>query len=347
MFRRLVTLFIGGALLAIVSNRTAYAQTFSPEYVHDFSDTLNLRVLFVQKGLQMKIQNQLGSQRYFFTPWHRNYVGVGGFLWNIGFSALLPVSPSLGNDDLRRFDFQSSVFGRNWMADGIYQSYHGFVQSSRRFNAPANSDQELENTGLKKIQATITYAPSGEKFSLGFPYNQGHQQRRSSGSLLMSADFSYKNITSDDGILPPGAVSNQDPLKQLRRVESFSFTSMAGYGATLVHRNYYLYLFGLTGLGFQRINYQTDRKNRLFAIEPAYDVRAGLGRDQGDWYIGMYASSDYTVTDVEDWRFIGRTSQVRFFVGVRFSEPRFLRRIKPRFLEEMRSSPSLPLPFVN
>ncbi len=341
MVRRLVTLFIGSLLLAVGYSRCIYAQTNSSEYIQNFPDTLNLRVLFVQKGLQLRIQDQAGNQRYFFTPWHRNYVGLGGFLWNVGFNALIPVSPPVRRNDLRRFDLQGSLFGKNWLLDGIYQRYRGFVQSDRQFSPRLSLDQEVENITIKKIQTTITYVPSGDKFSLRFPYNQGNQQRKSSSSLLMSGDFSYKNIMASDGILPSESVSDQDPLKQLTQVESFAFTAKIGYSATLIHRNYYLHVFGLTGLGFQRINYQTNRENRLFAIEPAYDVRTAFGRDQGDWYTGFYISSDYTVTDVEDWRFVGRTSQIRFFVGIRFGEPNFLHRLKPRFLENLKSSPSI------
>jgi len=330
-------------ILLVGVNTTGYAQADS-SYVHNFTDTLNLRVLFVQKGLQLRIQNQLGNEQYFFTPWHRNYVGIGGFLWNIGFNLLLPVSPPVRDRNIRRFDFQSSLFGQNWQIDGIFQNYRGFVRSRDRFDTYLPADRTIRNARVKKIQTTVTYAPSGGKFSLGFPYNQGYQQRKSSGSLLMSGDFSYNNIRAANGILPQNAVA---PQNQLSLVESYSLTAMVGYGATLIFHQYYFHVFGLTGLGFQRVSYEAAEKKRLFAIEPAYDGRVALGRDQDNWYAGIYASSDFTVTDVEDWRFVGRSSQVRVFFGVRFGEPEFLRKIKPKFLDNLKSSPSIPLPFVN
>ncbi|MGB3589845.1 MAG: DUF4421 family protein [Tunicatimonas sp.] len=343
MSRWWATVSIMILLFGLGSSAVSHAQADS-SVVHNFPDTLNLRVLFVQKGLQLRIQDQTGSERYFFTPWHRNYVGIGGFLWNIGFNLFLPVSPPVRDRNLRRFDFQGSLFGQNWLIDGIYQNYRGFVRSREPFNMASPTDRLIQNAGVKKIQTTVTYVPSGEKFSLSFPYNQGYQQRKSSGSLLLSADFSYKNIRASNGILPQDEVSIQE---QLSLVESYSFTAMVGYGATLIYRKYYLHAFGLTGLGFQRVNYQTTKDNRLFAIEPAYDARGALGRDQGNWYAGIYAASDFTTTDVQNWRFVGRSTQVRIFFGVRFSEPKFLRKIKPKFLQNMKSSPSIPLPFLN
>jgi hypothetical protein len=319
-----------------------------PEYVQKFPDTLNLRVLFVQKGLHLSVRNQQQKQSFFFTPWRLNYVGVGGFLWNIGFNILInPVSPPPETEELNRFDFQGSIYARDWLFDGIYQNYQGFIQTNDEFDPNADPDQYLRDTQIKKIQATITYLPSGKQFSLGFPFNQGVRQRKSSGSLLLSGDFSYKKIASESNILPETNLLVNDPVRSLTKVEAFSLTTMMGYSATLVYRNFFMHAFGLTGLGFQNVYYFEETEKRRFAIEPTYDIRGAVGYDCSSWYTGVYAFSDYTISDVEGWQFISRTSQIRFYLGIRFTQPNFFRRTKPKFLEKLQNSPNIPLPFFN
>ncbi|MEM9673567.1 MAG: DUF4421 family protein [Cyclobacteriaceae bacterium] len=332
-------------LLLGITSSVHCQRSYDSTYIQKFPDTLNLRVLLVQKGLHLSVRNNQQNQRFFFTPWHRNYVGVGGFLWNIGFNILVPVSPSLKGEEIDRFDFQGSIFARNWLFDGIYQNYQGFIQASNEFDPNADPDQYLRDTQIKKIQTTVTYLPSGKQFSLSFPFNQGMRQRKSGGSLLLSGDFSYKKIASESNILPDANLLVDDPVRKLTKVEAYSLTTMMGYSATLVYRNFFAHAFGLTGLGFQNVYYFEETEKRGFAIEPTYDIRGAIGYDCSRWYTGVYVSSDYTISDVEGWQFVSRTSQVRLYLGIRFTEPHFLRKIKPKFLKKLQNSPNIPLPF--
>lgn len=323
-----------------------YTQQEDITYIQKFQDSLNLRLLFAQKGLQLQASNSQQKQDFYFNPSYRNYVGWGGFLWNIGFNVLIPVSPALKENNLRRFDFQGSLFAKNWLVDGTYQRFQGFVLADQSRSPNAEPDRYQHDMVLKKIQATITYLPGGENFSLRFPFNQGDRQRKSQGSLLLSSDFSYTKLENEAGILPEEAGFSADPNGQLDALRFYSLNALMGYGATLVYRNFFFHAFGLTGLGFQRKRYNALEEKRSFAVEPVYDIRGAVGYDHGGWYAGVYASSDYTVVEIEQWQFIGRTSQIRCYVGIRINEPRFLRKIKPKFLENWRNSPNIPLPPV-
>nr|WKN36847.1 DUF4421 family protein [Tunicatimonas sp. TK19036] len=329
---------------SLLGHTNAVAQDKDTTYIQKFPESLNLRLLAAQKGLQLQAKNSQLGENYYFNPWYRNYVGLGGFLWNIGFNFLLPVSPPLQDNNLKRFDFQGSLYAKNWLVDGIYQRYQGFVLGDNPFTPNAEPESYQHDMVLKKIQATITYLPGGEQFSLRFPFNQGDRQRKSQGSLLLSSDFSYTKLYNDDGILPEGVADEADPAGQLDELRFYSLNALVGYGATLVHRNFFLHAFGLTGLGFQRKRYYTGQEQRAFAVEPVYDIRGAFGYDKGAWYTGVYVSSDYTVVEIEQWQFIGRTSQIRLYLGIRIDEPEFLRKIKPKFLENWRNSPNIPLP---
>lgn len=335
-------------VLFIITPGYASAQPRDSLYVQSFADSLNLQLLFVQKGLLLKAKGPKEQQQYYFTPWYQNYLGFGSFLWNIGFNVLVQFSPKLDNEAFSRFDIQSSVFAKRWLMDFIYQDYQGVIVTQDQFNLNPGPDMVNEDLTNKKIQATLTYLPNGDQYSLRFPVNQGDRQIKNSGTFLLSSDFSFTKLTDVRTILieefDPGYMGSPE-LQELRY---YSLNALMGYSATGLLNDFYFHIFGLAGLGFQRQRYRTDRSHEGFAVEPVYDIRGAVGYDNGNWYSGLFLTLDYTRVDIQEWEFITRTSQIRCYLGIRFTQPDFLRRIKPKFLDRLRNSPNIPLPsFLN
>ncbi len=313
-------------------------------YTQPFPDTLNLRLLWVNKGLNLRVKNNQGDSVFSYGPQYRPYAGFGGFLWNIGFNFLVPLPQTRQYEQIKRFDFQGSLFAKYWLIDGIYQRYKGYYIHPVGSRPNALADYFNSDLLARKIQASITYLPEGDKISLRSPFNQGNRQIKSAGSFLLSGGFSYFKLQGEQGILPRGWITPEDP-SLIHDVRLASITSLIGYtGTWVLSQRFYLHLYGLAGLGFQQKRLENAQTIHAFSVKPIYDGRAGFGYDNGHFYAGVYGVMDYASFQVETWNFQELSSQLRLFVGIRLTEPAFLQKIKPGFLERLRNSPNIPLP---
>lgn len=342
-------LFIICLAICIVSVLTiaplpALGQGEDTTYIQRFSDTLNLRLLWANKGLDLQVSNLHGDSSFFYGPRHRHYAGFGGVLWNIAFNFLLPLPDPQQRDEIKRFDFQGSLFAKDWLLDGIYQRYRGYyinpVEEGVR-DQPEYFNSELL---VRKIKASITYLPGGNRISLRAPFNYGARQVKSAGSFLLSGGFSYTRVQGEDGILPVTWIAESDAV--LRGIRLISLNSLIGYTGTWVHKNFFVHFLGQTGFGFQQKKYKQKHVENIFSLKPIYDVRAAIGYDNGHFYMGIYGIMDYASFQVEQWHFQELTSQIRVSIGIRFTEPEFLQNIKPRYLERLQNSPNIPLPAI-
>ena len=336
-------LFLVG-LLSLLRVSTSPAQVADSAFVQTFPDTLNLRLMWVSKGFDLRVRHARHEGRLLYLPRYRPRIGVGGFVWNIGFNLLLPLPLALATDDrpLRRLDFQGSLFARRWLIDGAIHRYRGFRVLQTGVPDTEDADLFRENLLTKKIQLSITYLPAGERVSLRTPYNQGDRQYKTSGSLLLSGSGTYFTVRDPTDViaLRPAELTNST----LPRIRVYILSSKIGYTANLIHQSMFLHLFAATGLDWQQTYYQQPGNESAFSVEPNFDVRSGLGYDGGRFYVGLYGSLDYNQFKVGDWRFQGTSGQLRVFFGIRFSEPKWLHRRKPKFLEDLQNSPSIPLP---
>ncbi len=331
----------GLALLLRVS--LAAGQSVDSSYVQKFPQSLNLRVIYALRGGDLRVRHPQQEGRLLYLPRYHPRVGVGGFLWNIGFNLLLPLPlPRLAQDQrINRFDFQGSVFATRWLVDGIFQRYRGFTL--RRAGVPPSLEMDEFRPELvtKKMSVAITYLPGGNRISLRTPYNQGVRQRKSAGSLLLSGSGTYLTVRDPAEVVP--AIGLPTELS-LERVRVYALSSKVGYAANLIYRSWFVHLLAMTGLDWQQMYYVQGETQAAFAVEPAYDLRGGLGYDTGRWYAGVYGTLDYNQYQAGDWQFQATSGQLRFFFGIRLAEPRWLQRLKPKFLEDWQNSPSIPLP---
>ena len=335
-------LLLAGLLVVRVS--TAPAQVADSSFVQTFTDTLNLRLLWVSKGFDLRARHTQQPGTLLYLPRYRPRIGIGGFLWNVGFNLLLPLALPGDTDNRRvkRFDFQGSLFARRWLINGAFHRYQGFFIRPTGVLAPTDTDQFYEQLVTKKIQASITYLPGGNQVSLRSPYNQGVRQRKSSGSLLLSGSGTYLTLRDSADVTGQGGMTRADaPLSQVR---IYALSTKIGYTANLIHNAWFVHLFAATGLDWQQIYYRQTGNNNAFLVEPNLDLRCGLGYDSGRAYAGVYGAVDYNQFQAGDWQFQGTSGQLRIFFGIRFAEPSWLRRRKPQFLEDLQNSPNIPLP---
>ena len=331
------------ALVLLLRVNLAPGQSVDSAFVQTFPQKLNLRLLWVTKGSNLRVRHSQQEGTLLYLPRFNPRVGVGGFLWNIGFNLLLPLPlPRIGQDKrIRRFDFQGSIFASRWLVDGIFQRYRGFTVRRVGVLPSLELNEFQPELVTKKMSVSITYLPGGDRISLRTPYNQGVRQRKTSGSLLLSGSGTYLTVRDPAVVVPLPLRLDQLPLE---RVRVYALSSKVGYTTNLVYRSWFVHLLAMTGLDWQQVYYEQSGTQRAFAVEPAFDLRAGLGYDNGRWYIGGYGTLDYNQYQAGDWQFQATSGQFRIFLGLRFTEPGWLQRRKPKFLEDWQNSPSIPLP---
>lgn len=341
------TIFVGSRLgfgiALLLRVGIASGQSVDSSFVQTFPQSLNIRLLYAMKGSDLRARHPQQEGTLLYLPRYHPRVGVGGFLWNVGFSLLLPLPlPQLRQDQrIKRFDFQSSVFATRWLVDGIFQRYRGF--DLRRAGVPPSLEMNdfYPNLVTKKMSVSITYLPGGDRISLRTPFNQGVRQRKTAGSLLLSGSGTYLTVRDPAEVVPITLGSDQLPLE---RVRVYALSSKVGYTANLIYRSWFVHLLAMTGLDWQQAYYVQGETQSAFAVEPAFDLRSGVGYDNGRWYTGVYGTLDYNQYQAGDWQFQATSGQLRFFFGIRWAEPRWLQRRKPKFLEDWQNSPSIPLP---
>ncbi len=267
--------------LTLLHVRTSPAQVADSSFVQTFPDTLNLRLMWVSKGFDLRVRHVQHEGNLLYLPRYRPRVGIGGFLWNIGFNLLLPLPLALATDDrpLKRFDFQGSLFARRWLIDAAYHRYRGFRVIQTEVSDAEDKDVFRKSLLTKKIQLSITYLPGGNRVSLRTPYNQGDQQRKTTGSLLLSGSGTYFTVRDPIDViaLRPAVLSNGT----LPRIRVYILSTKIGYTANLIHKSMFLHLFAATGLDWQQTYYQQSGDQNAFSVEPNFDIRSGLGYDGG------------------------------------------------------------------
>lgn len=344
--RRNARTFVGGLCLVLFFGQSSPAQDATPDslFVHDFKDTINVRLQWVYKGFNLRAIHRQQPGAWTYRPRYRPRVGLGGFLWNVGFNLLLPLPLNRASEDqrLRRFDFQGSLFARRWLLDGAFHRYRGFFVQRTGVPAPANAEVFRDELVTKKIQFSLTYLPGGNRVSLRAPFNQGNRQRKAAGSVLLSASGTYLTVRDPTDVIAVRPPELTEAL--LSRVRVYALSTKVGYTANLVYRSWFAHLFAMTGLDWQQTYYLRSGAQNAFTVEPNFDLRAGGGYDGGRWYGGIYGAFDYNQFRAGDWQFQGLSGQLRLFFGIRFGEPKWLQRRKPQFLEDLQNSPSIPLP---
>ncbi len=332
---------IGGLVLVVVllfRGGFVHGQSVDSSFIQTFPRQVNLRLLYVTKGGDLRVRHPQQQGRLLYLPRYQPRVGVGGFLWNVGFNLLLPLPLSwLGQDQrVRRFDFQTSVFATRWLVDGIFQRYRGFTL--RRAGVPPSLEMDEFRPELvtKKMSVSITYLPGGDRVSLRTPYNQGVRQRKSAGSLLLSGSGTYLTVRDPAVVVPAVGLPSALPLE---RVRVYALSSKVGYTANLVYRSWFVHLLAMTGLDWQQTYSVQGETQAAFAVEPAYDLRGGLGYDNGRWYTGLYGTLDYNQYQAGDWQFQATSGQLRLFFGFRFVRTELVAAPKTQVLGRLAEQP--------
>ena len=305
-------------------------------YIHSFPDTMNLRMQWAYQGHDLRARHDQQSGALTYSPRYRPRVGIGGYLWKIGFNLLLPlpIVRDTNEKPLRRFDIQGTAFFRRWMFYVGYHRYQGFyLESPQAIDGAQRAEVFLGDLRTKKLQVAATRIIGRHRVSFRAPYNQGNRQNKSAGSWLFQGNTTFLGVrdTKDITVLRSAALTEQ----ALSEVQMYALGGKFGYTANLIHRSWVFHVLALGGLEVQQIRYEQGGARDSFTAAPGFEIRSGFGYDGVRWYTGVYGMVDYQQFQAGNWQFRGTSGQIRWYVGVRLAEPQWLHRLKPRILNRL------------
>ncbi|MBL3657808.1 DUF4421 family protein [Fulvivirga sediminis] len=300
-------------------------------YVQTFPNKFNMKLLGANKILSMDlISNSDRSNRVNYIPNNQGMVGLGVYVFDIGFEMALKVPDFLhkneGQFGVTEFkDFQGNIYGRKWCFDVTYQKYHGFyINNADKIFPDFDSDGIYplrRDLGIRKLILNGIHIFNSDRYSFRAGYNQSERQLRSAGSVLLITSLNNTKIESDSSLLPIEIGDRFGEDANLVKGDFSAFSLLPGYGYTFVKKYFYCNVNAAVGAGLQYQEYYLDEDFKSdFVLESKINLRASLGYDHENFFFGATAIYDNGSMRLEDARISSSTGNYKFFIGYRFNE---------------------------
>lgn len=321
---------------AVIAQDTTYIQTFK--------DTMNFKFIVTHRNLSTSLRHKDQSERMKLAPNNLSYVGLGGYIWGIGFQLhqSMPIRWFFDQDIFREsqiFDFQGTLFKNRWMLDGAYQAYRNLNVSNPEDFPGGQQLMAGEQFDTRRMMATLTHVFNGHRLSFKSAFNLNQRQRRSAGSWLATAGYTAIEVEGEGGAAAPDNTSSlsllntQDEL--ISSIRSAAFVLRPGYAYHWVYRNFFLHTSATAGMALQYKMYSRgEAELSRWGIAPSYNLRGSLGYDNGRYFATLLGVFYRTSLQAEELRLRETAYNMQLMVGYRFAEPKWLRNAKPGILEK-------------
>lgn len=324
-------------LCLFACNQAVFAQDSA--YVQTFKDTMNLKFIVTHRSLTTTLQHEGQETRMKLVPNSLTYLGLGGYIWGIGFQLhqSMPIQWFFDQDvfrDNRIFDFQGTLFKNRWMLDGAYQAYRNLKVSNPEDFPEGQNLMAGEQFDARRMMATLTHVFNGQRLSFKSAFNLNQRQRRSAGSWLATAGYTSIQLESEGGAAAPSSSQNeQDDL--LSSIRAASFVLRPGYAHHWVYRNFFLHTSATAGMALQyKLYTRKDQQHDGWGVAPTYNLRGSLGYDNGRYFATVLGVFYHSSLEVQELRLRESAYNLQLMIGYRFAEPRWLREAKPGILEK-------------
>lgn len=237
-------------------------------------------------------------------------------------------------------DYQISLYGQKITTDLFMQYYDGFyIKNSRSYSTYTNEKPYEIRADVSAINIGVNtyYIANHKKFSYRNSFAFTEQQKKSAGSFLYGAYYSYFEVNSDPVLVSDAFRSSFDSLSYIRSGHTHNFGLNIGYIYTLVFlKKFYTTVSLVQGLGGKNISYTRENNshyNQVLTGSGKLNIRFGVGYDHGRYFIGTMGLVDYFLFGGQTHAaFDYSLGKFMVYAGYRFStlkaEKRLLRRLK-------------------
>lgn len=307
------------------------------KFVVDYSDQLSVKLFGIVKTNQIAHVNHETDQKLEYRPNESLNVGFSvGYKW-FGLDAAFNFG-IVNHDDnkfgeTKKFDFRPSIYTWKFAADINIQRYKGYYMYNPEDYIPgfdtSGSYPIRPDIKTYRYGVSLLYVFNHGKFSYRSAFIYNERQIKSTGSFLAGPYFSYFRMDADSTLIIPDASSDFDLSEDFRGSEYIRYGLAGGYGYNLVLGHRVFVSFSLV-LGFgPEVKKTPSLLGEPSDVESKFTVRAAsrvaLGYNAPKFYFGMAGVGVAAGERDESEDYLERSvSHVKFFVGKRFSPPKFL-----------------------
>jgi len=237
-------------------------------------------------------------------------------------------------------DYQLNLYGRKITTDIFVQHYSGFyIKNSQSFPAYISNKPYAIRSDVNALNIEVSsyYVVNNKKFSYRNTFGFTEQQKKSAGSILLGVYYSYFSAGGNPSLVTVPFRNSFDPSSYISTGHTQNIGLNLGYIYTLVFfKKCYATASLVQGVGGEQIAYKRDDNStyrQLVVGAGKLNVRAGVGYDNGIYFIGAMSIFDYylfngNVNSTFNYSF----GKFMVYVGYRFhtlkAEHKLLHRLK-------------------
>jgi len=332
--------FFKGFICAIILFFGTPLKTYAQQnaFVDVFQDTMNVKMLVTNRGLFTALRQLESDESLKFAPNNRSYLGVGGYVWDLGFQFHFPLPITWFFDrarttESRITDVQATLYRKKWLVEGVFQWYRNlYLSDDQSLDNLAEGIQE-GNIRARRIMVGASHLFTGEQLSVKAPFNRNLRQVQSAGSFMLTGGFSSIELEGEESVIPLGARERFANDTSLTEISAISVFARPGYAYNFVYNKFFFHLSGSLGLALQYKIYKDEEgRHTNWGVAPNYNVKGATGFDNGKYFAGVSSVFTFGSVQVDQIRLLETSRNLQLFVGYRFAEPQWLRDLKPGFL---------------
>lgn len=308
------------------------------DYIASFKDSaFGLQLITSNKYCRFQLQyhpNPGTDHIMKFRPNESTLLGFGiDYKW-LGLRFAFGM-PWIRNDDKKygkttQIALQAHIYSRKFISDLYLQSYKGFyIDNPEQFNSnawqwnsempyPSRRDINTQSAGIN-----FNYVFNNERLSLRSSFNQTEWQKKSAGSVLTGANFSYFHLSADSSIV---AIPTNNMFNDSAKITNVHISQLGwtiGYAYTLVIKRHIFITLSLNpGIALQVSN--TEAKNhkmeeQMLKIAFFGNARFSFGYNGEDYFYGIMTVVDsYNLNSSSSLKMQFSNGLFRLFFGRRF-----------------------------
>ncbi|MES2778805.1 MAG: DUF4421 family protein [Bacteroidota bacterium] len=331
-------------ILLLLSYSGAYAQTDTSivkpkpvrsDYIQDLTNYINITPFIhnAANGFELRAKKNL---RY--DP--NESIGIGlrmahkWLILAVGYGPKNIQEKKRGSTDYLNITLNS--YGKRFGFDAYYLAYTGYYISN-----PAGIPNLgtfygkdfpiLPDLSTLNVGCNVFYIFNNQKYSYRAPFVQNELQKRSAGSFILTASYSYYRLKSDTGIVPALAFSEIPPESRITEGSFNSISIMPGYSFTLVgFKRLFFTLSPSLGIMAQQQSYLIDNTpgtRSVIDVVPRAMSRFAFGYNGKRFYTGFTSIIDTYNVPLANKDFLMYTiGGGSFYIGYRITVPQSLQK---------------------